>query len=103
MAKGSKCPGIALGSAIVDAVIVGGGIAGWSAALFLAREGRSTIVYDAGRSRIFAVERIREFIGFDGWTPEEMLTKAREEVLRYGAQNPQRDRHENRIAVRWIV
>ena len=74
------------GSEIVDAVIVGGGIAGLSAALFLARAGRSTIVYDAGRSRIFAVERVREFVGFDGWTPEEMLTKAREEVLRYGAQ-----------------
>jgi thioredoxin reductase len=71
---------------MVDAVIVGGGIAGLSAALFLARAGRSTIVYDAGRSRIFAVERIREFVGFDGWTPDEMLTKAREEVLRYGAQ-----------------
>src|ERR1700747_3576397 len=74
------------GSEIVDAVIVGGGIAGLSAALFLARAGRSTIVYDAGRSRIFAVERVREFVGFDGWTPEQMLTKAREEVLRYGAQ-----------------
>jgi thioredoxin reductase len=73
-------------SEIVDAVMVGGGIAGLSAALFLARAGRSTIVYDAGRSRIFAVERIREFVGFDDCTPEEMLTKAREEVLRYGAQ-----------------
>jgi len=69
------------GSEIVDAVIVGGGIAGLSSALFLARAGRSTIVYDAGRSRIFAVERIREFVGFDGWTPDQMLTKAREEVL----------------------
>jgi len=74
------------GSKFVDSVIVGGGIAGLSAALFLARAGRSTIVYDAGRSRIFAVERVREFVGFDGWTPDEMLTKVREEVLRYGAQ-----------------
>jgi len=74
------------GSKFVDSVIVGGGIAGLSAALFLARAGRSTIVYDAGRSRIFAVERVREFVGFDGWTPDEMLTKAREEVMRYGAQ-----------------
>src|SRR5215470_3288770 len=73
-------------SELVDTVIVGGGIAGLSAALFLARAGRSTIVYDAGRSRIFAVDRVHEFVGFDGWTPEEMLTKAREEVLRYGAQ-----------------
>jgi thioredoxin reductase len=71
---------------IVDSVIVGGGIAGLSAALFLGRAGRSTIVYDSGRSRILAVERVHEFIGFDGLTPDEMLTKAREEVLRFGAQ-----------------
>jgi thioredoxin reductase len=73
-------------SEIVDTVIVGGGMAGLSAALFLARAGRSTILYDAGRSRILAVERVREFLGFDGMTPDEMLMKAREEVLRYGAK-----------------
>src|ERR1700758_3438919 len=73
-------------SKVVDSVIVGGGIAGLSAALFLARAGRSTIVYDAGRSRILAVDRIREFVGFDGLSPEQMLTRAREEVLRYRAR-----------------
>ena len=73
-------------SGLVDTFIVGGGIAGLSAALFIARAGRSTIVYDAGRPRILAVERIREFVGFDGCTPEEVLSKAREEVLRYGAK-----------------
>jgi thioredoxin reductase len=73
-------------SAIVDVVIVGGGIAGLSAALFLARAGRSTIVYDAARPRILAVERVREFVGFDGWSPEQMLRKAREEVFGYGGQ-----------------
>ena len=85
MSSDSETP-LREGSEVVDTVIVGGGIAGLSAALFLARARRSTIVYDAGRSRIFAVERVHEFVGFDGWTPEEMLTKAREEVLRYGAQ-----------------
>jgi thioredoxin reductase len=69
---------------IVDSVIIGGGIAGLSAALFLARAGRSTVVYDAGSSRILATERVREFLGFDGWTPRELLRKAREEVLHYG-------------------
>lgn len=73
-------------SELVDTVIVGGGIAGLSAALFIARAGRSTIVYDAGRSRILTVERVREFIGFDGLNPGEMLTKARQEVLRNGAE-----------------
>jgi thioredoxin reductase len=72
------------GSDAVDTVVVGGGIAGLSAALFLARAGRSVVVYDAGRSRILAVERVHEFVGFDGWTPEAMLMKAREEVMHYG-------------------
>ena len=49
-------------SEIVDAVIVGGGIAGLSAALFLALAGRSTMVYGADHSRIFALERVREFV-----------------------------------------
>ncbi len=71
--------------AVIDTAIVGGGVAGLSAALFLARAGRSATVYDAGRARILAVERVREFVGFDGSTPDEMLTKVREEVLRYGA------------------
>lgn len=71
-------------SEAIDAVVVGGGIAGLSAALFLARAGRSIVLYDAGRSRILAVDRIREYVGFDGWSPAEMLTNAREEVLRYG-------------------
>ena len=75
-----------VGSQVIDSVIVGGGIAGLSAALFLARAGRSTIVYDAGRSRILEIDRIREFVGFDGLSPEQMLTRAREEVLRYGAR-----------------
>jgi thioredoxin reductase len=72
-------------SRVIDTVIVGGGIAGLSAALFLARAGRSITVYDAGRSRILAVDRIREFVGFDGWTPDQMFTTVREEMLRYGA------------------
>jgi thioredoxin reductase len=64
-------------SELVDTVIVGGGIAGLSAALFIARVGRSTIVYDVGRSRILAVERIHEFIGFDGLSPKSMSMGAR--------------------------
>ena len=70
---------------VIDTAIVGGGVAGLNAALFLARAGRSTTVYDVGRSRIFAVERVREYMGFDGWTPGQMLARAREEALHYGA------------------
>lgn len=70
---------------VIDTAIVGAGVAGLSAALFLGRAGRSTILYDAGTPRICAVERVREFPGFDGVTPAEMLARIRSEVLRYGA------------------
>lgn len=71
---------------IVDSVIVGAGIAGLSAGLFLGRASRSTIVYDAGKQRILSVSRVREYAGFDGVAPDAVLTKVREEVLRYGAE-----------------
>lgn len=70
----------------IDTAVVGAGIAGLSAALFLGRAGRSTLVYDGGQPRILAVEEVREYLGFDGVTPEAMLAQARDEVLRYDVE-----------------
>jgi thioredoxin reductase len=72
--------------ATFDVAIVGAGIAGLSASLFLARAGRSIVVFDAGNQRILSVDRVREFLGFDGWEPARMLAHGREEARRYGAQ-----------------
>ncbi|WP_437406246.1 NAD(P)/FAD-dependent oxidoreductase [Sinorhizobium meliloti] len=69
---------------VVDAAIVGAGVAGLSAALFLGRAGRSVIVFDGGRTRIDSVEEVREYLGFDGLAPQELLSRARAEVHRYG-------------------
>ncbi|ESX62783.1 FAD-dependent pyridine nucleotide-disulfide oxidoreductase [Mesorhizobium sp. LSHC420B00] len=71
---------------IIDAVVVGAGPAGLSAALFLGRAGRSTVVFDGGKSRIHAVEEIREHLGFDGRSTDEYLKRARDEVLQYGVE-----------------
>lgn len=68
---------------VVDAAIVGAGVAGLSAALFLGRAGRSTIVFDGGTTRIESVERVREYLGFDGLPPQELLSRARAEVHKY--------------------
>lgn len=70
---------------IVDTVVVGAGVAGLSAALFLGRAGLSTIIYDGGPQRIMVVDRVREYLGFDGLTPTEMLARLRGEVACYGA------------------
>ncbi len=69
----------------LDCAIVGAGVAGLSAALFLARAGRKTVVFDGGPSRIYAVNRVREYSGFDGMSPGEMLHRARQEAAQYGA------------------
>ena len=71
---------------IIDCVIVGGGISGLSAGLFLGRANRPTIIFDTGKARILSVDNIREYIGFDGAKPEEVLEKARNEVRRYGTE-----------------
>ena len=64
--------------------MVGAGVAGLSAALFLGRAGRSTVVFDSGHQRILTVDTVREFLGHDGEAPTELLARARAEVLRYG-------------------
>ena len=71
---------------IIDCVIVGGGISGLSAGLFLGRANLSTIIFDTGNSRILSVNKVREYINFDNVKPEEMLANARNEVLRYGTE-----------------
>lgn len=67
---------------VVDAVIVGAGVGGLSAALFLGRAGRSVVVFDGGTTRIESVDEVREYLGFDGVKPQELLSRARAEVER---------------------
>ncbi|WP_324606111.1 NAD(P)/FAD-dependent oxidoreductase [Sinorhizobium meliloti] len=71
---------------VVDAAIVGAGVAGLSTALFLGRADRSAIVFDGGTTRIESVEEVREYLGFDGLPPQELLSRARAEVHRYGVE-----------------
>src|SRR3546814_16268375 len=71
---------------VIDSVVVGAGVSGLAAALFLGRAGRSTIVFDGSQSTIMSVDNVREYLGFDGISPEEMLRQARAEVTRYGVE-----------------
>lgn len=83
---------------LIDTAIVGAGPAGLSAALFLGRAGCSVVVFDDGPSRITVVDRVREFIGFDGIAPHEMLSRMRTEVRHYGV--PLRAEHVHRVEPR---
>ena len=69
-----------------DCLIVGGGPAGLTAAIYLARFLRSVIVVDAGGSRAKWIPTSHNHAGFpDGVTGPELLARMREQAERYGA------------------
>lgn len=69
---------------IWDAVIVGGGPAGLSAALILGRCCRDVLVVDGGRQRNRFASRMHGFLTRDGTPPQEFLAAAREQLRPYG-------------------
>ncbi len=70
-----------------DVIVVGGGPAGFAAALFLARAGLKTLVLDGGRSQIKTVSRVPNYPGLlDEPSGEELLRRMRAHAERYGAQ-----------------
>ncbi|MFD4137618.1 NAD(P)/FAD-dependent oxidoreductase [Streptomyces sp. NPDC058572] len=70
----------------VDVVVVGGGVAGLSAALTLARARRSVLVVDSGEPRNAPASGVHGFLSRDGLPPGELLRAGREEVTGYGGQ-----------------
>ncbi|GAA1926891.1 NAD(P)/FAD-dependent oxidoreductase [Brevibacterium antiquum] len=73
-------------SAIRDVVIVGAGAAGLSAGLTLARARRSVTVIDAGQPRNAPADGVHGLLGHEDISPQELLTRGREEVLGYGGE-----------------
>ena len=70
----------------LDCLIVGGGPAGLTAAIYLARFHMSARVVDAGRSRASSIPCTRNLPGFpDGISGDELLRRMREQAEKYGA------------------
>jgi thioredoxin reductase len=69
-----------------DVAVVGGGAAGLSAALVLARARRAVVVIDAGAPRNAPAAHMQGFLSRDGMPPAELLAAGREEVAGYGGQ-----------------
>jgi thioredoxin reductase len=67
-----------------DVLIIGGGPAGLSAALVLGRCRRDVQVIDAGQGRNRHAREIHGYLTRDCTTPADFLSKARDEVERYG-------------------
>lgn len=70
-----------------DAVIVGGGLAGLSAAVYLGRSRRKTLVIESGRSMAVWEADVQNYLGFpDGIAGSLLLERGRAQALRFGAQ-----------------
>jgi thioredoxin reductase (NADPH) len=71
----------------LDCLIIGGGPAGLTAALYLARFGRRFMVVDAGDSRASWIPTSHNIPVFaDGISGKAILDRQREHLARYGAQ-----------------
>jgi len=68
----------------VDVAVIGGGAAGLSAAVVLARARRSVLVIDAGSPRNAPADGVHSFLTRDGIPPAELVEIGRQEVASYG-------------------
>jgi thioredoxin reductase/SAM-dependent methyltransferase len=69
-----------------DVVIIGGGAAGLSGALTLARARRSVLIIDAGRPRNATAAHVHTYLGREGTPPRDLLAGGRAEAAAYGAE-----------------
>src|SRR4051794_18966357 len=67
-----------------EVIIVGGGIGGLSAAIYLGRAKRDTLVIDAGKSMARWEPDVENYLGFpEGISGAELLRRARQQARRY--------------------
>ncbi|WP_329377429.1 bifunctional NAD(P)/FAD-dependent oxidoreductase/class I SAM-dependent methyltransferase [Streptomyces sp. NBC_01716] len=69
-----------------DVVVIGGGPAGLSAGLTLARARRSVLVIDSGEPRNAPASHVHGYLGREGIAPAELVAVGREEVAGYGGE-----------------
>lgn len=67
-----------------DVVVVGGGAAGLSGAVTLARSRRSVLVIDAGQPRNQPAAHLHNYLSREGASPAQLLSAGRDELTGYG-------------------
>ena len=71
----------------LDCLVIGGGPAGLTAAIYLARFHLNILVVDAGKSRASWIPCTRNHAGFpEGISGKELLERMREQACKYGAK-----------------
>lgn len=71
---------------VYDAIVVGGGMGGLSAAIYLARYGLKCLVIEKGRGRSIWMQDLRNYLGFDPETPgREILNHGVSQAIDWGA------------------
>jgi thioredoxin reductase (NADPH) len=73
----------------IDCLIIGGGPAGLTAAIYLARFRRRVLVVDDGNSRAALIPESHNYPGFAGISGPELLASLRQQASRYGVQSQQ--------------
>lgn len=68
-----------------DALVIGGGPAGLSAAVALGRSLRRVLIINAGAPRNRFASHMHTVLGHEGIDPAELLRRGRQEALSYGA------------------
>ncbi|KQT94651.1 thioredoxin reductase [Marmoricola sp. Leaf446] len=69
-----------------DVVVVGGGAAGLSGAVALARSRRRVLVVDAGSPRNAPAEGVHNLLGREGVSPLDLLAQGRADLETYGGE-----------------
>lgn len=74
----------------LDCLVIGGGAAGLTAAMYLGRFRRRVLVIDAGRSRLWMIPKSRNVLGFpDGIAGSDLLERLRDHASRFDVQQVQ--------------
>ena len=73
---------------VYDAIVVGGGMGGLSAAIYLARYGLKCLIIEKGKGRSIWMQETRNYLGFDPSTPgRDIIQHGTKQALEWGADH----------------
>jgi thioredoxin reductase (NADPH) len=73
---------------VYDAIIVGGGMGGLSAAIYLARYGLKALVIEKGKGRSIWMQELRNYLGIDPEAPgSQLINHGTKQAIEWGADH----------------